>query len=77
MSKFTLEMDIRELIERMPISKRIELVRELERETWAKRLDNVVNKIRHQIKRIPNEEEITRLCKKARKRVYERYQSSS
>ncbi|MBU3959013.1 MAG: hypothetical protein KKE91_04045 [Candidatus Omnitrophica bacterium] len=77
MSKFILEVDIKELIERMPLKQRIELVRNLEKETWTKRLDNVADKIRHQIKRIPNEEEITQLCKKVRKRIYEKYQSGN
>jgi Mg/Co/Ni transporter MgtE len=77
MSTFTLKIDIKEAINKLPINKRIELVRDLEQETWAVRLDNVTDKIRHQIKHIPNEEEITRLCKKARKRVYEKYQSGN
>ena len=75
MVKFTLEMDIKELIERMPLQKRIELLRTLEKETWASRLDAVVNKIRRHVKRIPTEKELASICKKARKKVYEKHQS--
>lgn len=77
MSKFTAEIDIGELIERLPIVKRIQLVRLLEKTTWAKQLDNVVDKIHRQIKRIPSEQEITKLCKRARKKVYERDKGNS
>lgn len=75
MSKITVELDIKELIEHMPLKKRLTLVRELEKTTWAQRLDNIVDRIRHQIKRIPTETEITRICKRARKKVYEKYKS--
>lgn len=77
MSNFMLQMDIRELIGKMPINKKIELVRELEKETWAKRLDSVVNKIRSQIKSVPNQKEINRICKKVRKKVYAKYKGSN
>jgi Mg/Co/Ni transporter MgtE len=43
MSTFTLEIDIKEAINKLPIDKRIELVRDLEQETWAKRLDLEAN----------------------------------
>ncbi len=73
MSPFTLQVDIKEIINKMPVRKRIQLVRELEKETWAQRLDDVTSKIRQQVKHIPSEEEITELSQRARKKVYEKY----
>lgn len=73
MSKFCLEMDLKELINKMPVRRKIELIRELEKETLPERLDNVANKIRRQIKHIPSQKEIDRICKKVRKRIYEKY----
>ena len=69
-------IDIEKLIEQLPVEKKIQLVQRLEKATWARRLDNVVNKIRGQIKRIPSEEEISKICKMSRKKVYARYKSS-
>jgi len=77
MSKFTLELNIKELIEKMPMNKKIELVRELERETWAKRLDQVVKKIRKRFRRRPlSFRKITQICEEVRQRHYERTKRS-
>lgn len=77
MSEYTLdvEVDIKKLINKLPLPRKLELVRELERETWAKRLDDVVDKIHRQIRHIPSEEDIRNICKKVRKKVYEKYKS--
>lgn len=77
MSKFTLELNIKELIEKMPMNKRIELVRELEKETWAKRLDQVVKRIRKHFRRHPlSFRKITRICEEVRQQRYERTKRS-
>ena len=73
MSKFTLELDVKELIGRLPIEERIRLVKDLERETWAKRLDAVVKRIRKRFKKHPiSSQEITAICDEVRQRNYEK-----
>lgn len=71
----TATIDIEKLISKLPIEKKIQLVQRLEKTTWARRLDNAVNNIRGQIKSIPSEEKITRICELSRKKVYARYKS--
>ena len=72
----TATIDIEKLIGKLPIEKKIQLVQRLEKTTWARRLDNVVNNIRGQIKSIPSEEKINKICEMSRKKVYARYKSS-
>lgn len=78
MSKITLEVDIKELIAGIPIKQRIELVQELEKETWAKRLDFVVNKIRKSVKKRPvSFRKVSQICEEVRRHNYEKSKHSS
>ena len=42
----TIPVDIAAIVRRLPLREKLRLVRELERETWAVQLDQVVNRIR-------------------------------
>ncbi len=76
MSKVSLELDIKEaknLIEQMPLEDKIRLVRELERETWAKRLDKILKNIDERRKRYKiSNKEISQEIEKARREFYAR-----
>ena len=62
---------IEKAIRRMPIEEKIKIMRKLEKETWAKRLDNVVLRIKKRINRNPiSQKEINRICEEARQKVY-------
>lgn len=62
---------VERLIEKLPMENKIKLVRKLENETWAKRFDEVVSRIRKRIKENPiSDKEITKICKETRKRLY-------
>ncbi|MFC1646604.1 hypothetical protein ACFL2Y_05470 [Candidatus Omnitrophota bacterium] len=70
-SKITVQLDVREIIDRLSISEKIRLVKDLERETWAKRLDEVVSRVRKRFKQNPiSEKEITKICEEARQQTY-------
>jgi hypothetical protein len=72
-SKITLELNpaqIGALVEKLPVAEKIKLVRKLENETWAQRLDDVVLTIRKQVKKSGvSDDDIRRLCEDARCRV--------
>ncbi len=54
MPKVILEMDAkeaRELIEQLPLDDKIKLVKELEKETWAKRINNLFKAVDAQRKK--------------------------
>jgi len=76
MSKVSLELDTKELkrlIERMSIEDKIKLIKELERETWAKRITKVLKNIdaRRKKYKISNRE-ISQEIEKARREFYAR-----
>ena len=73
-NKVTLELNpnqVEELVERLSIEDKIRLVRKLEQETWAKRLDEVVSRIRKRFRQNPlSDKEITQICEETRQRLY-------
>ena len=73
-NKILLELNpnqIEALIERLSIDDKIRLVKKLEQETWAKRLDEVVTRIRKRFKQNPlSDKEITRICEETRQKLY-------
>lgn len=73
-NKVTLELnpkEVEKLVEKLSIEDKIRLVRRLENETWAKRLDEVVSRIRKRFKRNPiSDREIRRICEETRQRLY-------
>ena len=73
-NKILLELNpnqIEALIERLAIDDKIRLVKKLDPETWAKRLDEVVTRIRKRFKQNPlSDKEITRICEETRQRLY-------
>ena len=63
-------------VERLPLPIKIRLVERLERATWAKRLDTIVQAVRQRAKRHPiSDDEITRICEDTRQAHYEREQA--
>lgn len=44
--KVAIPIDITALVKQLPLQQKLQLVRELEQETWASQLDTVVNRIR-------------------------------
>ena len=73
-NKVTLELnpnEVEELVEKLSIQDKIRLVRKLENETWAKRLDEIVYRIRKRFKESPiSDKEIRRICEEARQRLF-------
>jgi hypothetical protein len=74
MSKINLSLDVKDvekLVEKLSIPDKIRLVRKLEQETWAKRLDEVVSRVKKKFKKAPlSDKEITKICKETRRRLY-------
>jgi len=73
-NKVTLELnpnEVEKLVEKLSIEDKIRLVRKLEKQTWAKRLDEVVSRIRKRFKQSPiSDKEIRRICEETRQRLY-------
>ena len=73
-NKLTLEFNpnqVEELINKLSIEDKIKLVRKLENETWARRLDEVVFRIRKRFKKNPiSDKEIQQICEETRQRLY-------
>ena len=62
---------VEELVEKLSIQDKINLVRKLENETWAKRLDEVVSRIRKRFREAPiSDKEIRQICEETRQRLY-------
>ncbi len=76
MSKVTLDLDIKEaknLIEQMPLEDKLKLVRTLEKETWAKRMDQILKNIDERRKKYKiSNREISQEIEKARQEFYAR-----
>ena len=74
MSKVILELNpnqVGELVDRLSIEDKIRLVRKLENETWARRLDEVVSRIRKRFRQNPvSDKEIRQICEDTRQRLY-------
>lgn len=65
---------VEELVEKLSIEDKIRLVRRLEKETWAKRLDEVVFKMRRRIKEIGiKDKDIDRLCEEVKREYNEKH----
>ena len=73
-NKIVLEVtpsQIETLVDRLSIEDKIRIVRKLERETWARRLDEVVSRIRSRFRQNPiSDKEIVRICEDVRQRLY-------
>jgi ribosomal protein L31E len=74
MNKITLELNpaqVEGLVEKLSIEDKIRIIKRLEQETWAKRMDEVVSRIRTRFKQKPiSDKEITRICEETRQRLY-------
>ena len=72
MSKFSLEISykqVEDLIDKLPVRDKIRLVRKIEQQTWAKKLDQAVLKIRNRLSKNPlSPQEVDRICQQTRKR---------
>ena len=66
-------INISDAIQHLPLRQKLQLVRQLEQETWAARLDNVVSRIRmkRSIQQL-SAAEITRIAEDVRKNRYVR-----
>lgn len=76
MSKVSIELDVKEakdLIEQMPLEDKIKLIKELIKETWAKRIDTIFKNIdgRRKKYKISNKE-ISQEIEKGRQEFYAR-----
>ena len=75
MIKITTEVDIKDAVEairRMPIEDKIKLIRTLERETWYKRIDQILKNIDKRRRTLKiSSKEISREIQKARRKFYE------
>ena len=73
-NKVVLELnpdEVERLVEKLSIEDKIRLVRKLENETWARRLDDVVLKIRRRFRERPiSNKEIIQICEETRQRLY-------
>lgn len=73
-NKITLELnpgDVEELVEKLSVQDKIKLVRKLENETWAQRLDEVVSRIRKRFNQAPiSSKEIQQICEETRQKLY-------
>ena len=76
MSFVTLQLDVqkaKDLIEQLPLFEKIQLVRELEKETWAKSIDNLLKTIDERRKRQRiSSQRIDQEIEKARREFYAR-----
>ena len=71
--KVTIPVDITALVKQLPIQQKLQLVRELEQETWASQLDTAVNQIRSRRSvRELTPKELTRIVEDVRKSRYAR-----
>lgn len=70
----TLELDkekVVSIIKQLPLDDKIRIFKVLEKETWARRLDEVVSRIRKRFKQNPiSNKEIIRICEVTRQRLY-------
>ena len=70
----TLELNtsqVEKLVEKLSIEDKIKLVRKLEDQTWARRLDEVVFKIRKRFRQASlSEKEIKQICEEMRQKLY-------
>ncbi len=73
-NKIVLELNpyqVEQLIEKLPMEDKIRIVRKLEDETWAKRLDEVTSRIRKRFKEKPiSDKEIRQICEETRRQLY-------
>lgn len=80
MSKVILDLNnkqVEKIVESLPMEEKLRLVRKLEQETWARRLDKVVQRIRKRFRENPlSDKEITRICEEVRRKRYEKAKSS-
>lgn len=67
---------VEELVERLPLKNKLHLVRKLEKETFAGRLDSVVGKMRRYIRRAKiSAEDIEHICEQVKRDYDEKHRS--
>ena len=75
MFRLTMEVDFKDAVEairHMPIKDKIRLIRALERETWFKRIDQILKNIDRRRRKLKiSSKEISREIQKARRQFYE------
>ena len=71
--RVSVPIDIDAIVDQLPLREKVRLVNRLERETWASRLDEVVNRIqaRSSIRQL-SQGEITRIVEDVRRARYVR-----
>jgi hypothetical protein len=71
--KVAIPVNVDTILKQLPMREKIRLVRQLEQETWATRLDEVVNRIRvRSSARQLSSQEITRIVDDVRRARYAR-----
>lgn len=77
MSTVTLQLHIKQaekLVEQLSLKEKIKLFYRLEQSTWAKRLDEVVSRMRRKVKETRiTDEDINRLCEEVKKEYDEKH----
>jgi hypothetical protein len=75
-NKITLELNpnqVEELVEKLSLADKIHLVRKLENETWASKLDIVVKSIRRSVRKARiSDKEIDALCEDVKREYNEK-----
>ena len=71
--KVSIPVDVDAIVNQLPMREKIRLVQQLERQTWAKRLDNLFERIdqRRGRNRL-SEKEILNICKDVRRQLHVR-----
>jgi len=73
MTQVTIPIDIQAVVKQLPLREKIRLVRQLEKDTWAVQLDQIVNRIRaRRAVRQLSVGEISRIVEDVRKSRYAR-----
>lgn len=62
---------IEEILEKLSIQEKLRIIRKFENQTWAKRLDDVIGRIRKGFRQNPiSDKEITQICEETRQKIY-------
>lgn len=65
---------VENLVERLPLERKLRLVRRLQRETWANRLDEVTQRMRGCIRRARiSAKDIDRICEEVKREYDEKH----
>ena len=67
---------VENLVEKLPLENKLHLVRRLEKETFAGRIDSVVNKMRQRIRSAKiSAKDIDRICEEVKREYDEKHRS--